>query len=122
MRAVMRLSALPILCCSALLFTGCPDDDDDIGVDTGPGTDASDSGTLDAKPDTGEDTGTMDTGEEDAGGMDAVDTGMQMPGVTMFPGVGVEIEGSRIDIGTDTFDTVNTKFPAIPRMRQTADS
>ena len=120
----MRLSLFSILCCSALLFTGCPDDDDgDVGMDIGP-KDATDTGVgMDALPDTGQDTGTPDTGEEmDGGGMDANDTGMQMPGVTMLPGVGVEIQSSRVDIGVDTFDTVNAKFPAIPRVRMPLDS
>ncbi len=112
----------------ALLLTGCPDNKDDVGPDdTGSVDSGGDAGGgLDAKPDAAvDDVGVTDTGEmtpDTGNGMDAGDAGMNMPGMTLFPGVGVQVGANRIDIGTDTFDSVNTKLAGAARMRNTTDS
>lgn len=119
----MRTTAHRALLLSAVLFAcdGGTDQTTDAGqTDTGTDT------TKDASQDTGvddsgadPDAGDADGGQETDGGPDG---GMTMPGVSLRPGSGVTIEQVAIEIGTDSFASVNTKLAAATRTRITGDT
>lgn len=123
----MRTTAFRAPLLLSLALTAC-----DGGTDDSPDAGDTDTGTTTMKDasenpdamveDTGSDPdgGDSDAGSNPDGGDD--DAGMMMPGVTLRPGVGATIEQVDIEIGTDSFASVNTKLAAATRMRITGDT